>query len=136
MSDLPPSDNALLLTPGGDEDVDNNIFDVEPVDLMLDPAATVGRNLQAISQVFHLAVDSLFETASSPNGLRSVQAFSPGLGDAIAKVGYLAGQDPTGEILTVIDNKGTTQSIFHKMTRWYTPPLQPSAACAPPSLAV
>jgi hypothetical protein len=44
MSDLPPSDDTLLLAPGEDEDVDNNIFDVEPVDLMLDPAVTVGRN--------------------------------------------------------------------------------------------
>jgi hypothetical protein len=87
ISDLPPSDNALLLTPSGDKDVNNNIFDVEPVNLMLDPTATVGRNLQ----VFHLAADYLFETASSPNGLRSVQAFGTGLGDAIAKVGYLAG---------------------------------------------
>jgi hypothetical protein len=58
---------------------------------MLDPVATVGRNLQVISQAFHLVVDYLYETASSPDGLRSVQAFSPGLGDAIAKVGYLAG---------------------------------------------
>jgi hypothetical protein len=74
MSDLPPSNDALLLAPGEDMDVDNNIFNVEPVDLMLDPAAMVGRNLQAISQVFHLAVDYLFETASSPDRLRSVQA--------------------------------------------------------------
>jgi hypothetical protein len=59
-----------------------------------------------------------------------------GLGDAIAKVGYLAGQDLTGEILTVIDNEGTTWSIFHKMTRWYAPPLQSSAARVPPSLVV
>jgi hypothetical protein len=137
ISDLPPSDDALLLAPGEDEDVDNNIFNVEPVNLMLDPAAMVGRNLQAISQVFHLVVDYLFETASSPDGLRSVQAFSTGLGNAITKVGcYLAGQDPTGEIPTVVDDEGTTQSIFHKMTRWYAPPLQPSAACAPPLLVV
>jgi hypothetical protein len=112
MSDLPPSNNALLLTPGGDEDVDDNIFDIEPVDLMLDPLATVGRNLQVISQVFYLVADYLFETASSPHRLRSVQAFGPGLGNAIAKVRYLAGRDPTGEILMVIDNEGTTQSIF------------------------
>jgi hypothetical protein len=58
---------------------------------MLDPAAMVGRNLQVISQVFHLAADYLFETTSSPDGLRSVQAFGTGLGDAIAKVGFLAG---------------------------------------------
>jgi hypothetical protein len=89
--DLPPSDDILLLAPGEDEDVDNNIFDIEPVDLMLDPAAMVGRNLQMISQAFHLAADYLFETTSSPDGLRSVQAFGTGLGDAIAKVGYLAG---------------------------------------------
>jgi hypothetical protein len=62
-------------------------------------------------------------TASSPDRLRSVQAFGPGLGDAIAKVGYLA-----GEILMVDDDEGTIWSIFHKMTRWYAPPsnlLQP-----------
>jgi hypothetical protein len=91
MSDLPASDNALLLAPGEDEDVNNNIFDVEPVNLMLDPVAMVDRNLQAISQAFHLAADYLFETASSPNRLRSVQAFGTGLGNAITKVGYLAG---------------------------------------------
>jgi hypothetical protein len=91
ISSLPPSDDALLLAPGKDEDVDNGIFDTEPVDLMLDPTAMVGRNLQVISQVFHLAADYLFETASSPDGLRSVQAFGSGLGDAITKVGYLAG---------------------------------------------
>jgi hypothetical protein len=134
--DLPPSNDALLLAPGEDKDVNNNIFDVEPVNLTLDPAAMVGRNLQAISQAFHLVADYLFETASSPNRLRSVQAFGTGLGNAIANVGYLAGQDPTGEILMVIDDKGTTQSIFHEMTRWYAPPLQPSAAHEPPLLAV
>jgi hypothetical protein len=69
----------------------DNIFDIEPVDLMLDPLAMVGRNLQAISQAFHLVADYLFETASSPDGLRSVQAFSTGLGNAITKVRYLAG---------------------------------------------
>jgi hypothetical protein len=36
----------------------------------------------------------------------------------------------------VVDDEGTTQSIFHKMTRWYAPPLQPSAAYAPPLLVV
>jgi hypothetical protein len=136
MSDLPPSDDALLLVPGREEDVDNNIFNVEPVDLMLDPSAMVGRNLQAISQVFHLAADYLFETTSSPDRLRSVQVFGTGLGDAIAKVGYLAGRDLTGEILMVDNNEGTTWSIFHKMTRWYAPPLQPSAAHVPPSSVV
>jgi hypothetical protein len=88
------------------------------------------------TQVFHLVVDYLFETASSPDRLRSVQVFGTGLGDAIAKVGYLAGQDLTGEILMVINNEGTTQSIFHKMTRWYAPSLQPPAAHAPPSSVV
>jgi hypothetical protein len=36
----------------------------------------------------------------------------------------------------VDDDESTTQSIFHKMTRWYAPPLQPSAARVPPSLVV
>jgi hypothetical protein len=36
----------------------------------------------------------------------------------------------------VMDDEGTTWSIFHEMTRWYAPPFQPSAACVPPSSAV